>query len=130
MTYEDTRESSQTLDNRSFNDSFKIYENLIYGYGSDGNIHAVAVDPSGNLSVELDGESESGVNQIDPATSTVTYVGQEDKDGVYIITKIDTSSGTEITYATITNNPTVTSYANAWAARASTLVFNYYSTAF
>ena len=48
MAYQDTRESSQTLDNRSFNDTFKIYENLIYGF--DGtNAAAIKVNTDGSL---------------------------------------------------------------------------------
>jgi hypothetical protein len=52
-----------------------------------------------------------------------------DADGAWMIVKIDSSSGTSFTYATITNNPTqTTGYADAWADRA-TLTYNVYSTA-
>jgi len=69
-----------------------------------------------------------GTNNIDEASSTLTYVGKEDKDGVWVIQKIDTSSGTSITYATQTNNPTYTSYSDAWTDR-SLLVYSQYSEA-
>jgi hypothetical protein len=62
-------------------------------------------------------------NDIDVASATVTYIGTEDRDGVYLIKKIDTSSGTSFTYATIVNNGSVTTYADAWAARDTTLTY-------
>lgn len=49
----------------------------------------------------------------------VTYVGKEDKSGRWCVQKVDESSGTVITYATVLNNAEVTSYAAAWAARES-----------
>lgn len=59
-----------------------------------------------------------GTNNIDEASATVTYIGKEDADGAWYIMKIDTSSGTAFTYATVSNNPTLTSYTLAWAGRA------------
>lgn len=61
-------------------------------------------------------------------SGSITYLGDEDKDGAYLITKIDTSSGNVTRYASITNNPSVTTYADAWTARAS-LTYGYYSQA-
>ena len=71
----------------------------------------------------------SGTNNIDEASSTLTYVGKEDADGVWVIMAIDTSSGTSITYATQTNNPTYTNYSDAWTDRAS-LTYSAYKDAF
>lgn len=69
-------------------------------------------------------------NEIDQSTATTTYIGTEDKDGAYLIKKIDTSSGTVFTYASIALNPSVTTYAIAWAARATTLVYGTFNQAF
>jgi len=83
----------------------------------------------GNLADIKANTKVSGTNNIDEASSTLTYVGKEDKDGVWAIQKIDTSSGTSITYATQTNNPTYTSYSNAWTNRTS-LTYSAYKDAF
>ena len=70
-----------------------------------------------------------GTNDIDEASATLTYIGKEDADGVWVIQKIDESSGLAIGYATQSNNPSVTSYAEAWANRDS-LTYGSYSEAF
>lgn len=69
------------------------------------------------------------VNNIDEASSTVTYFGKESDEGFWVILKKDTSSGKAFTYATINNNASVTSYSSAWSARAS-LTYGVYSSAF
>jgi len=79
----------------------------------------------GNLEYIKDNTKQIGTNNLDEASATVTYVGKEDADGTWIVQKIDTSSGTAITYATVTNNPSVTSYNDAWAARTSLTYQNY-----
>lgn len=64
------------------------------------------------------------------ADATVVYVGLEDSTGDWIVQKLDYTSGLERRFATKLNNPTVTSYADAWAAKDSTLVYGTYGTAF
>lgn len=56
-------------------------------------------------------------NMDETSTASVTYVGQEDSEANYLILKVDETSDTEITYATIVNNPTKTTYALAWTDR-------------
>ena len=68
-------------------------------------------------------------NNIDEASSTITYIGKEDRDGNWIVMKIDTSSGTSISYATKINNSSYADYSSAWAARTS-LTYENYSQAF
>jgi hypothetical protein len=68
-------------------------------------------------------------NDIVSASSTVTYIGMEESGGDWYIKKIDTSSGTSFGHATENNNSTYTTYATAWAARAS-LTYQNYSLAF
>lgn len=70
-----------------------------------------------------------GTCDVEVASATVTYVGKEDKDGSWLVQKIDTTSGTSIRYATVTNNPGYLNYSAAWAARAS-LTYQTYGSAF
>jgi len=91
------------------------------------------LETHGNIYLEVD-EVEELLEQIrnrlplgayctndidDYSTAYVTYIGKETKDGEWLIMKLDTSSGTVIRYATVTNNPSYTTYSSAWAARAS-----------
>lgn len=71
-----------------------------------------------------------GANDVASPSMTVTYVGKTDPGGTWLVMKIDTTSGTVIRYATAMNNATVTDYATAWAARATTLVYGTYDEAF
>ena len=72
-------------------------------------------------------------NNIDDnnTTASVAYIGMEDKDGTWVIKKIDYSVAAtpSFTYATVTNNGGIANYAAAWAA-ISTLTYNVYSLAF
>lgn len=69
------------------------------------------------------------VNEIENASATITYVGAETAAGVWWIRKMDSTSGSAIGHATEANNPTYTTYANAWTNRA-TLTYGNYSGAF
>lgn len=60
-----------------------------------------------------------GTNDIDEASSTITYIGTESFEGDWRIKKIDTSSGVNFTYATEKNNSDYNNYTDAWTARAS-----------
>jgi hypothetical protein len=73
--------------------------------------------------------SKYGTNDIEQPSSTITYIGQEDSDGNWVIKKLDTSSGTSFRYATAVNNPSITSYSDAWTNRA-TLTYGTFSQAF
>lgn len=48
----------------------------------------------------------------------LTYVGKESPAGEWLVQRIDATSGLEIRYAAVANNPAVLSYAEAWADRA------------
>lgn len=66
------------------------------------------------------------VNDIDEASSTLTYMGKEDGDGIWIIQKIDESSNpTLFTYASEKNNSSYKTYSAAWTARAGLNYNNY-----
>ena len=60
----------------------------------------------------------------------ITYIGMEDSTGDWIIQKLDQTSGISRRFGTKLNNPTVTSYGDAWDARATTLNYDIYGTAF
>lgn len=88
------------------------------------------VGADGTLDVEIfNDRTVYATSDIDEASATVTYIGKMDADGAWMVMKIDSSSGTAFTYATELNNATVTSYADAWTARA-TLTYGTYSEAF
>lgn len=91
----------------------------------------IILDASGNQVVGFGGAelNNYSTNDVEEASSTLTYVGKEDKDGNWVVMKIDESSGTSIQYATVTNNSGTTTYSDAWTNRAS-LTYNDYSTAF
>ena len=65
----------------------------------------------------------------DTSTANVTYFGYEKKDGTWWIKKLDESSGLVWSHASITNNPTLTTYTLAWAAR-TTATYSDFSSAF
>jgi len=80
-----------------------------------------------SLRVSITGDFNT--NDIDQASATVTYIGQESATGAWYIKKIDTSSGNSFQHATEANNGSYTDYATAWANRA-TLTYEDYSEAF
>lgn len=98
---------------------------------SDGKEKQALVDDDGHQQMDVLKIPETGINHLDNySTSNVIYLGEEDKDGTYIITKIDLTGNFPVfTYATISNNPTLTTYTLAWDGRV-TDTYNIFSTAF
>lgn len=96
----------------------------------DPTTHRLYVDSLLNSASVTQTIAKFGLNQTESPSTTLTYLGKETKDGEWLIVSIDSTSGVTMTYATVTNNPTVTTYADAWAARATTLVYGTYSQAF
>jgi hypothetical protein len=94
--------------------------------GSQGALIIKSV--SGSVSIA---DSKYSTNHLDDYTTTsVTYVGQEDSGGTWKIIKIDESGNFPVfTYASVTNNPTLTDYSTAWAGRVSA-TYNIFETAF
>lgn len=113
--------SPQEIQNLSFDTDFNVTAVEVLGYNpTSDTLERITTSSLGSYST----------NNIDEASDTVTYIGKEDADGAWFIMKIDTSSGTAFTYATITNNTDqTTGYADAFADRA-TLTYSTYSTAF
>jgi len=66
-------------------------------------------------------------NDVELADGDIYYIGGEDINGFWWIKRIDDSgSPIPIQHATIKNNPTVTSYTDAWTNRA-TLTYGDYA---
>jgi len=88
----------------------------------DGSIdtNAVIIDSDGNTIL-----SAFNTNDIEEASTTITYIGSENQTGAWYIKKIDTTSGNVFSHATVTNNAAYTTYDTAWAARASLVYANY-----
>jgi hypothetical protein len=82
---------------------------------------------TGNIPVD----SKFNTNNVDGTSVTnFIYVGKEDASGTYQIKKIDLTSGyPTVTYASITNNPTYTTYSTAWTNHL-TLTYSLYEIAF
>ena len=91
-------------------------EILTYQDGAGAHIQAVA-----NIPIQ-------DVNDIDEV-GAITYIGIEDANATWIIKKLDETSGISIRYATIGNNPTQSTYTDAWTNRA-TLTYGRYSELF
>lgn len=77
------------------------------------------------LLVQVQALREFAVNDVETAED-VMYIGKERQDGYWLLMKV--TGSTTVRYASSLNNPTVTTYAEAWAARAA-LLFGYYSEA-
>jgi len=145
--YHDVKNTEQHIQNKSYDQEFEVTAIEMLGHdpassvlrristsqrGSKAPMSVEILDASGNQITSFGGGaalSDYMTNDVDEATSTLTYVGKEDGDGNWAIQKIDESSGTSITYATVTNNSGTTSYSTAWTNRAS-LTYNDYSVAF
>lgn len=107
--------------------------------GTFTNIQATT---AGNLKVSIE-EMDSGgkllvaskyaTNSVDDyTTASVTYIGKEGSSTAdWWFVKIDETGNFPVfTHATVLNNPTVLTYADAYTARATTLVYGNYNTAF
>lgn len=97
-------------------------------------IHVEIVSPAGSLvnttnPLNVDTRQSYNTNDIEEASATITYIGMEDKDGLWYIKKIDTTSANAFGHATIKNNKTYKTYTTAWTSRAA-LTYGDYSEAF
>lgn len=64
-------------------------------------------------------------------TDNITYTGEEDVDGNWIVRRVEKDgSSVEMSYATKKNNPDISDYDEAWAARVSGLQYDRFSVAF
>lgn len=95
-------------------------------------INPATEDKQDSIITELQKKPDNwGTNYVDDyTTSNVTYVGKEKSDGTWWLLKLDESGNfLTITHATISNNPSLATFATAWAAR-TTATYNIYETAF
>lgn len=84
--------------------------------------HSVGSMISGNSEILY------GANNLYEESDTITYIGSESNTGIWQIMKMDTSSGLELRFATVINNPSYTSYGVAWDNKNS-LAYTTYSNA-
>lgn len=74
--------------------------------------------------------TEYKTNNVDDYSQTdIFYVGKENPGGSWLIERIDATTGVVKTYATVDNNPRITSYSSSWSSRL-TLTYGQFSTAF
>lgn len=114
--------TEQTLLNSSFDPAFGVLT-----------FELLAYDPVGDAMkrVTIDAMSHYGTNDVDANVSGITYEGLETADGGWQVVQTSTSGTvTSNRFATQKNNASVTTYADAWAARETTLTFGTYSEAF
>jgi hypothetical protein len=120
-TFLGTKYSEQNILNESFDKDFGVLAVELLGY-----------DPITDSikRVTIDALNHYATNDVDNNNKKNVYEGLETSDGSWQIVNIVTT-GKIISnrYATITNNPTYTSYASAFTDRA-TLTYDYYSVAF
>jgi len=111
-----------------------LYAKRVNIVGTSGN----QVDVTGDGKLEVNASVTAtvdavvdkwNVNDIDEASATVTYIGQEEKEGGWYLKKIDTSSQVVFTHASVTNNPSILTYSSAWTSRAS-ITYQAFSSAF
>ena len=95
----------------------KYFLKVIHG-DSEGNI----ISPEHPTPIQ---DIKYNTNDIEEASSTVTYIGMEDKNGNWSIKQINTITGAVFSYATVLNNVSYTTYDSAWTARASLTYENY-----
>jgi hypothetical protein len=123
----DTKETVQWMNNQSFDREFNV--NVVELLGYDPLTKNAAGEIVGGLKrVSTKSFGEYVANDIEE-TGNLTYIGFENLDGDYFIQKIDATTGKTIRFATLLNNSTITSYADAWTGRAA-LQYDTFSTAF
>lgn len=82
---------------------------------SDGKPAKAVIDGSGRLVVSFE---ESYYFVESEESSGTTYIGKQKPSGEWLVNKIVSSTGSDVSsYATITNNPSVTEYEDAWDNR-------------
>jgi hypothetical protein len=97
---------------------------------TSGNFKVSLEEYNGNIKTQgLPVRTSFNANDIDEASSTITYIGMENEDGTWYIKRINTLSGTAFAHATETNNNSYTTYSDAWSNRL-TLTYGDYSEAF
>jgi hypothetical protein len=106
--YNEQINTEQNLLNNSYDRKFKVLAIELLSYdplsGTDGALKRVTTNAMGEYQMN---------DKID--AGDVTYIGMEDAEGNWIIQKIDNTTGISRRFATVRNNPTYSSYTDAWA---------------
>lgn len=100
---------------------------------SQGRKKEALVDSSRHLQVDVNNGNmltSYETNNVEKVNSGLIYNGVEDKDGNWCIQKVSINGrNTTVSFATVVNNPSKTSYPSAWTHRAS-ITYGYFSDAF
>lgn len=91
---------------------------MLYGWDADG-LTAVRLTANSDGELATQQVKQFEMRNMIEASSTLTYIGKEKNTGEWLFLKLDSSSVLVKTYATVVNNPSVTSYADAYSAYAS-----------
>lgn len=122
MTTPYRRNDKENNENDSWTDVGSAVARNVILYDGNGNV----INPSTT-------SSKYATNAIDDYTTTsVTYFCKEGASTAdwWFVKFDETGNFLVVTHATTLNNPTVTTYAAAYSARATTLVYGNYNTAF
>jgi hypothetical protein len=116
------KNSEQNVLNWTFDEDFGVLA-----------VELLAYDPVAEVvrRVTIDALSHYGTNDVDSNVDGHIYEGLENSDGGWQIVQTTTvGTITSNRFATQKNNPTITTYTDAWTARTSTLIFDTYKEAF
>jgi hypothetical protein len=97
---------------------------------SEGVVQPLKVDDNGNLlitgSITASASTLADFSVNDIEEDVTSYFGNTKPDGTWLVKKL---TDTSVSYATVSNNGTVTTYTDAWTSRA-TLTYQRYDQAF
>jgi len=78
---------------------------------------AIRVSGTVTTSSSADEESQYILQDVDEASSTLTYLGKLKNDGKWLIVKIDSTSGATFRFANESNNSSYSDYSTAFTNR-------------
>lgn len=116
----DIHRSEQGVLNQSFDETYRVLAVEALVYNPDTNTLDRMTQPGGSSG----GTTTWGTNDIEDGTTS--YFGQTTASGAWRVIKV---TDTSVTYATVSNNGTVTSYTDAWTDK-ETLTYSRFDEAF
>ncbi len=85
---------------------------LLYGWDADS-LEKVRLSVNSDGTIKSDSPTSGFSTCFVDQSGSVTYVSMENKTETWMIVKVDSSSGTVLTYANVVNNPTYTNITTA-----------------
>jgi len=74
---------------------------------------------SGSVNIPADIIKDYITHDLDEASNPISYIGKLNNDGDWLLVKMNETSQLDLTYANVSNNSSYSTYATAYAARAS-----------